>query len=522
LENLMRENDMQTVFILEDSKVQANRLKKLLEANGYKVAGWARTGAEAVEKVAGLAPDFVFIDIILEGEMDGIAAAEEIKRRLDVPVIFTTNYSNSEYVDRALGVSPYAYMLKPLDEDQLRVTLETIKKRIALEKEKQKLTEELYQSQKMEAIGRLAGGIAHNFNNILSVMIGSAEAALKHTPRSDPNNARIARIIRSGLGARELTLKMLALTRREDSDHTVFPLREALEHVCDVLKESISKNIGIEVELPARPIKVRGDLNQLMQAFLNVCINACDSMEGCGKLTIRAGETESAVEETPPGADTGKYCRITVADTGCGIPEAIREKIFDPFFTTKEKEKGTGLGLYITLGIVKSHGGHIKVKGREEGGTVVEIFLPCSDAAETPRKKPDGGMEEERTGRETILIVDDEPDFVETMTEMLEMEGYKTISAGNGAGALSAFETHRGRVDLVLLDIMMPGMEGDQVYREMKKMEPGVKVVLCSGFSVEGKVGALLDEGACAFVQKPFEFRDLRNTISQVLDMRAQ
>jgi len=510
-------SDMKNVFILEDSYVQVMRLKKMLEKCGYNLIGTASTGMEAVEKVLDLKPDIVFIDIIIEGDMDGIGAAEEIRRSMDVPIIFTTNYSNSDLVGRALNVSPHAYMLKPLDEDQLRVTLETTCKRIELENEKKELTRQLFLTQKMEAIGQLAGGIAHNFNNILSVMVGNAEMAMKHIDPESENHSRVQRILKSGMSARELTNKMLALTRPEIEDFSVFPARKAIEEIWDVIRESISKSIRVEVSLQDIPGMIKGDINQITQAILNICINACDAMKEGGILSISARELELDAESAMkrPDIKQGKYYCISIKDTGPGIPEEISERIFEPFFTTK-KDRGTGLGLYVTMGIMNAHGGWIDIDNGPAGGTTINLCLPLTEGVESNREQS-GLRQQDLAGTGTILLVDDEQDFLEVTSELLELEGYRTFTALDGRSALETFEKHRNEIDLVLLDVMMPGMTGDEVYRCLKEIDSGVKVVVCTGFSEEGKAGALVSQGVQAFLQKPFVFPELNQTISSAM-----
>jgi len=510
---------VKNVFVLEDSKTEAYHLKNLLKKNGYEVIGSAETGAEAIEKVLELKPDLMFADIILKGRMmDGIDTAMEIRKHINMPVIFLTNYSDEHLVDRALKAFPYAYLLKPVNEDQLRVTLETAGNMIRVERESEKLVEQLYQSQKMDAIGQLAGGMAHNYNNILSVMLGNAELVLKGIPADDPNYARVNKIVRAGVRVRNLTIKLLALARKEKTDFKAVSVNEIIEEVLDLLQDTISKKISIQTNVEDNLPPVNADIDQVIQAVLNVCINACDSMSDGGVLCI---ESERAPLDgtfcgEEAGVATGDYNLIRVRDTGAGIPEHMIGKLFEPFFTTKDKEKGTGLGLYVTQHIIKSHNGLIDIESKEGRGTTVSIFLPATEtSARQAEMKP--AVKTARVGNEMILIVDDEEDFLDMVSEMMTVSGYRTLVASGGRKAVELYRKNHDNIDLVLLDIMMPEMDGGEALLEMKKISPEVKVVLCSGFSDKVKVDEIMKKGVAAFVQKPFVFSELENVVTSIL-----
>lgn len=510
---------MKNVFILEDSKTAAHRLIRLLEKNGYVIVGIAETGPEAITKVLELKPDLVFADIILKSpEMDGTEAAIEIRKQINVPIIFTTNYSDEKLVEKALLASPYAYMLKPIDEDQLRVTLETTANRLRMEREREDLVDQLNQSQKMEAIGQLAGGMAHNFNNILSVILGNAELALKNLEPGSPNHIRIGKIVRSGGRAKDLSMKLLALARKEKPSFHSVSMNKIIEDTLDIIRDSISKKIAVETVLDEKIPPVTADANQIIQVILNICINACDSMPDGGGLSIESRRVflDGRYCRDITGIKPGEYGLIRIQDTGTGIPANLKNRVFEPFFTTKEKNKGSGLGLYVTSNIIKSHDGHIDLDSEEGIGTTVSIFLPVSaDASPQPIKAKAANA---RTGRnETILIVDDEEDFLDMVSETLQNSGYRTLVANSGSKALDLYARRRKDIDLVLLDIIMPEMDGAEVFHSLKKIAPDVKVVFCSGYSGRENISDLINSGA-AFIHKPFDSSDLTNTISSVFE----
>ncbi len=510
---------MRNIFILEDSKTEVFHLKALLKKSGYEVIGTAETGAEAVRIVPELKPDLMFADIIIKGPTDGIDTALEIRKQISVPVIFLTNYSDEHLVDRALQATPYAYLIKPVHEDQLRVTLETTANRIRMEREREKLAEQLYQSQKMDAIGQLAGGMAHNYNNIVSIILGNAELLAKEIAPGGPTFEKLNKIVRSGVRARDLTTKLLSLAKKGKNDFKPVYLGKIIEEVEEILQNAISKKITIKASMEDRDAIVRADTGLVVQALLNVCLNARDAMGDEGTLTIESGRASLEATTRPDGSPVkpGDYCLIKITDTGPGIPKRNLEKIFEPFFTTKDKEKGTGLGLYVTENIIRNHNGHIKISSVEGKGAAVSIYLPPAEAGSHPAEYAKT-TRSETTGNELILVVDDEEDFLDMISEMIKQSGYSILQAGGGRSAVELFSKHHADIDLVLLDMMMPEMDGGDVLSEIRKISPNIKVIVCSGYSKNLRLDEILKDGVAAFVQKPFVFSELEETISNLLN----
>lgn len=376
--------------------------------------------------------------------------------------------------------------------------------------------EQLIQSQKMDAVGRLAGGISHDFNNILAVIIGTSEVVLGSMSPEDPNQARMRRIIKSAMRAKNITSRLLTFARKEKLEISDASARDILIDTVDILRVSVLNNI--EITTPECDILIRGDANQLGQAFLNICANACDAMKEGGKLEIGAAPVylDNEFCSSRRGIKPGEYCLIDIRDEGGGIPADMLEQIFEPFFTTKDKGAGTGLGLSVTKSIVETHNGLIEVESKPGEGTKVKVYLPCAKEAPTAYK-PEADETLRKGKKETILIVDDEKDFTDMMSDFLIEQGYSSIAANGGKEALDLFKKNQADVRLVILDMMMPRMDGAETFAALRQIRNDVKVILCSGFSVAGKAMRLMNDGARAFVQKPFIGEVLLKTISETL-----
>ena len=285
-----------------------------------------------------------------------------------------------------------------------------------------------------------------------------------------------------------------------------------------MLEQSISRDIQISIQVEKPKLQLMIDFNQVLQSILNICINAGDAMPGGGNLSIKTSEV--ILDEEDRGSrqymTPGAYCLIQVHDTGHGFAPEIRERIFEPFFTTKGQGKGTGLGLSIALGIIQSHMGHLEIASGEGRGTTASIYLPVADSGhqldETNRVSEETGVM-----NATVMIVDDDRDFLTMAEEMLSACGYNVVSASSGMQALEIYRLDQGNIDIVLLDMIMPEMDGSRLFREIKKLNPGVRAVLCSGFSIDEQAREILSEGIEGYLQKPFQIRDLFRVISRIL-----
>ncbi len=385
------------------------------------------------------------------------------------------------------------------------------------EKKNRKLTEQLLQSQKMEAIGRLAGGIAHDFNNLLTVIMGNANLMEMKLDESDPNYMEVSSILDASERAKALTMKLLTFSRKDKLNIKRVLLDDIISGMVELLERSMLKNINI-VKILQSKVWIRVDTNQINQALLNICNNAADAMPEGGTLTI---ETQTVSLNSEHCRTCGKrfdglYCLLQISDTGVGIPPEILNKVTEPFFTTKEIGKGTGLGLSITHGIVENHNGHLHIYSEVGKGTCVKIYLPFVMGEYKPAAT--ASQDAVLTGSETVLIVDDEQSVRSVAERLFRLLGYNPILAESGITAVELFREQSEKIDIVVLDLVMPGMDGMATFRLLKEIDPEVKVLVSSGYSINGQAGDVLEMGALGFIQKPFFIENLVGAIRNILD----
>ncbi len=385
------------------------------------------------------------------------------------------------------------------------------------------LEEQLRQAQKLESLGTLAGGIAHDFNNILGGILGYASLIKEELPAGSELLPEVETIITSARRAAGLTRQLLAFARKGHYQLVPVDLNNIVNEVVKLLSRTIDKAVAVETVLSPSLSAVMGDSGQINQMLLNLCLNGCDAMPAGGRLLIK---TENIVidntgREALLELEAGNYVKLTVSDTGMGIEPEIQERIFDPFFTTKERaggEKHSGLGLAMVFGIVKRHGGAVKLESEKGEGSTFSIYLPGTDRTE---KNVQRGREKEKHipgGNETMLVVDDDVVLCEVVGRILETGGYRVILANGGKQALEIYSRQHQEIDLVVLDIIMPDMNGKKVYEGLKKINAKVKVLISSGYSTTGQAQAILADGARGFLQKPYERADMLHKVRQVLD----
>jgi len=395
-----------------------------------------------------------------------------------------------------------------------------ITERKRAEKEMAELQEQLRQSQKIEAIGRLAGGIAHDFNNLLTVIKGYSQLSLLDLNESDPLWGNIQEIQKATQRAADLTRQLLAFSRRQILDLKVLDLNTLLKDLDKMLRRIIGEDIELVTLSAADLGRVKVDPGQIEQVVLNLAVNARDAMPSGGKLTIETAnlELDEKYAETHMGVTPGHYVRLSVSDTGAGMSQQVKEKIFEPFFTTKEKSKGTGLGLSMVYGIVKQSSGNIWVYSEPGHGTTIKIYLPrVEEDLDTlhGRDKTDFLPR----GRETVLLVEDEPSVRDLAHRLLNQQGYKVLEAANGGEALRVVQEHNGEeIHLLLTDVVMPQMGGKELAEKLKTLRPNIKVLYTSGYTDDAIVHQGILEHGTYFLQKPFSLKTLSHKVREVLD----
>ncbi|MBU2550504.1 MAG: PAS domain S-box protein [Proteobacteria bacterium] len=382
---------------------------------------------------------------------------------------------------------------------------------------------QLRQAQKMEAVGTLASGVAHDFNNVLQAISGHVQLLRHHEKLTRQGERNLDEIEISIQRAADLVRYLLAFGRKVESTLSPIDLNEKVHHAFGILERTLPKSIRIETRL-ARNLKlVNGDSNQIEQIIMNLAANAMDAMPDGGCLVL---STENAVigeglARTDPSIMPGDYVLLTVSDTGHGMDDETQKHIFDPFFTTKGVGQGTGLGLSMVYGLVKGHGGHIVCRSRTGMGTDFDVYLPMSSARADMESPPSAEDVKPTEGGETLLIVDDEQAIRETVRELLETSGYSIHAADSGEQALQIVREAVRGFDLVILDLGMPGMGGENCLKGLMEIDPGLKVVVASGYSDEGRVEQVLAAGAAAFIAKPYRLADMLKTVRRVLGGRS-
>lgn len=391
-----------------------------------------------------------------------------------------------------------------------------ITQRKQAEEERNRLQIQLLQAQKMEAIGRLAGGVAHDFNNMLSIVLGYGQLLLRALPSDDLRRAYVEEIIKAAERSASLTRQLLAFSRRQILQPQVLNLNELLQDLEKMLGRLLGEDIDLELRLSPDLAPVRADPGQLEQVVINLAVNARDAMPQGGRLRIETAnaELDEAYAQHHPGAVPGRYAKLAVADTGCGMDPEILAQIFEPFFTTKES--GTGLGLSTVYGIVKQSGGYIWVESAPGQGAIFEIYLPQISAAPTPKKAKVEGEAEKGSG-EQILVIEDEAPLRSLFERMLSSLGYRVTAATNGREALSLVEEKRWKPDLVITDVVMPEMDGAALVERLQRTYPDLKVLYTSGYTADaiGHRGVLLPD--TPFLQKPFNLRTLAAKVREAL-----
>ncbi|MBW2109189.1 MAG: response regulator [Deltaproteobacteria bacterium] len=382
--------------------------------------------------------------------------------------------------------------------------------------QQKRMEAQLRQAQKMEAIGTLAGGIAHDFNNLLMAIQGNISLLLLKMSPEDPSYEKLQSIEKHVASGAKLTRQLLGYARKGKYEVKPVDLNHLVSETLETFGRT-KKDIAIHKDLAHDLHAVEVDEGQIEQVLLNLFVNAAGAMPDGGHLNlITRNATHLDMHPDLYTPEPGDYVLIRVQDTGTGMDAETKKRIFEPFFTTKEMGRGTGLGLASAYGIIKSHGGYIEVDTQKHVGTTFNVFLPASRKAIVLEKNHDSRGDIAR-GNETILLVDDEYMILDVGKQLLEAMGYDVVTAQTGQEAVEIYSAQKDQIDLLILDVVMPEMNGADVFEKVKKVDPDAKVLLSSGYTVEGRATEILDRGCDGFIQKPFQMAQLSKSIRQVL-----
>ena len=530
------------MLVVEDDLVDRLAFERFVKKNNlaydYRVAG---SIAEAELLLKSDTFDIVITDYML-GNGTGLDLFESFQ---DMPIIVVTGTGNEEVAVTAMKRGAYDYLIKDPQGYYLTILPVTVEKALKhkeaenelaryrkdlerlvkkrtreLEKvieERKKAEIQLRQAQKMEAIGTLAGGIAHDFNNILSSILGFTELAQMRVPEDHEIQSDLAQIFNAGNRAKDLVQQILTFSRKTDQESKPVQVDLIVMEALKLLRASIPTTIDIQQRVESKSL-VMGDPTQIHQVLMNLCTNAAHAMqEADGTLSVDLSDTEidHLFARKHPGMEPGPHLKLTVGDTGCGIPEDVLHRVFDPFFTTKTLGEGTGMGLSVVHGIVTSHKGAVTVYSEPDKGSTFTLFFPVIKPLQSL-----GGKAERPVlkGTERILFVDDESTIVELSQRILESLGYTVVTCSDGMKALELITNDPRGFDLVITDMTMPHMTGDILAREVLKIRSDLPIILCTGFSARINEKEAIELGIRAFVSKPILRSDLAETVRSVLD----
>ncbi len=554
---------MHRILIVEDENIVGLDIQKRLQRMGYEALEVLSTGQQAVEYVEREQPDLILMDIQIQGDIDGIEAARRIRERFDVPIVYLTAFSDETTLQRAKATEAFAYVLKPFKDRDLYSSIEFAlyrhKTGVELQKHHDKLEtrveertaelarvneelkhemkerqlavegrallkEQLRQSQKMEALGQLAGVVAHDFNNMLTIITGYSDLVINRMGDKDPLVSDVLAIKEAGDRAAIITSQLLAFGRRQIVQHSTIDINSTIESARNMLQRMVGEDIHFEVELQPGPHYVKTDPGLFDQVLVNLLVNARDAMPHGGRLRI---ETAAIALDQPLtnrflNLKPGEYFRLRVTDSGSGITDEVLKRIFEPFYTTKDKGTGTGLGLSMVYSLVDQSGGQIDVTSRLDEGTSFDLYLPITDARPEESRTETSPAPElpSENGNRFILLVEDE-DVVRNFTQrVLSDHGYNVLEARQGEEAIALSELHAGPIHLLLTDVVMPKMSGLELAQNLQALRPDMPVLYMSGYTDDTVFRYGVQEEQVHFLQKPFVPDGLIAKISQVINPR--
>ena len=506
------------LLIVEDSEDDAALLLRELGRGGYDVIH------ERVDTPGALisALDLQKWDLVISDHsmphFSGIDALHILRSRGSrIPFIFVSGTIGEETAVSALKDGAQDYVMKT-NLKRLVPAVQRELREVEDRQERERLERQVQQLHKFEMIGRLAGGIAHDFNNVIGAILGWAEICSQEAQPGTVLRERLQKIIDQADRATGLTSQLLSFARKQFLQPKRIDLNMHVSQSTDLLRRIIGAHIAIRIQTAPDLQVTFADPSQIDQVLMNLCLNARDAMPEGGQLILETRNMEITEEycRVATYAQPGSYVLLSVSDTGTGMETETLEQIFEPFFTTKELGKGTGLGLATVYGIVKQHGGFLNVESAPGKGTTFHIYFPASSGTADPREAQSDAKP--RKGTETILLAEDHDGLRQSAQEMLEGLGYRVLLAANGIEAVKLFKEHSDSVDLVVLDIVMPGLSGPNAYLQMASIRPDLKAVFTTGYTSEAaSLTSLIDKGA-ALLQKPYSQRSIGLKIRDVFE----
>lgn len=505
------------VLMVEDSEDDAALLLVLLRQGGYEIDSARVDSASGMTRALNQKWDIVISDHSMP-QFSGTEALKMLRARdAEVPFIFVSGTIGEDAATDAMRVGAQDYVMKanlkrlvPAVQRELRDAEDR--------RERKRLEQHVQQLQRFEAIGRLAGGVAHDFNNIIGAILGWAEMGFEEAEANTRLRERFQRIREQSQRAAKLTSQLLAFGRKQILQPRKVNLNVLVQEEMNLLRRVIGDDIEVRV-LAAQDLRVTlADPTQVEQVIMNLCLNARDAMAGGGRLLIETQNVEIGEEYCSHHAygRPGSYVLLSVSDTGKGMDAATIERIFEPFFTTKEMGRGTGLGLATVYGIVKQHGGFIYVYSELGKGTSFKVYLRADSGDHEPHETTRG--EQPLRGTETILLAEDHEGLRDSAKEMLQALGYRTIVASDGRKALELFKTNSDQIDLIIMDVVMPSLNGPEAYLEMCALRSGIRVIFTTGYTPEAASLISLVEKGAAILQKPYSLTSLSQMVRGALE----
>jgi len=515
-EDLLRKSEVKYRSLYESSKDAILILDPEMGYLDCNQASLEMFGFSSKQEFLNLTP----IDLSPEYQQDGSLSSKKAKEMIDKVIIQGSYYFNFLHKRINGEVFPASVLATRMDlggKVLLQGTIRDLTEQQRISEENTKLEEQLAQSRKMDAIGQLAGGVAHDFNNMLGGIMNSAQLLKSPKRKLDERGIKyVDLILQASERAADLTAKLLAFGHKGKLMSTAIDVHNVIEDVLSILIRTLDKKINISFIKKAKIHTIIGDNSTLQNAIINLCINSSHSMPSGGDISVKTTNitlNQAYCDSNVFDIEPGKYIEIEVRDNGSGIPQEYLQRIFEPFFTTKDLGQGTGLGLASVYGTIQDHHGAINLYSKVGTGTVFKILLPCSEATVKNSRSSD----EVISGKGLILLVDDEEINRISGKHLLEEMGYSVICADNGLNAIDIFKNRSDEIDFVIMDMIMPEMSGREAFIEFKKIDTDCKVIIASGFTKDENLYEMRELGLCGFISKPYSNIELSKLIAQNL-----